>query len=102
MSVTESPLVDPDVISRVLAKGRSTGAEFAEIFVDTPLELCMSRDPKGLYKRAAAGEIKNFTGLDSPYERPEHPELVLTTQDSKAEDLAERVIVYLKAQGIVP
>ena len=85
-----------------MARDLMKPGQFAEIFVDTPLELCMSRDPKGLYKRAAAGEIKNFTGLDSPYERPEHPELVLTTQDSKAEDLAERVIVYLKAQGIVP
>ena len=55
------------------------GGEFLEIFVDTPLEDCIARDPKGLYAKAQAGQIKNFTGIDSPYEQPEHAELVLKT-----------------------
>jgi bifunctional enzyme CysN/CysC len=73
-----------------------------EIFVDTPLEVCMERDPKGLYKRAAAGQIKNFTGIDSPYERPENPELTLGTASISPEDAAERIVAYLRAQGIIP
>ena len=76
--------------------------QFIEVFVDTPIEICMARDPKGLYKRAAAGQIKNFTGIDSPYEAPENPELTLQTAFSSAEELAERVVAYLKAQGHVP
>src|SRR6185436_13121911 len=53
--------------------------EFLEVFIDTPIEVCMTRDPKGLYKRAKAGEIKNFTGIDSPYEAPEHAEIHVKT-----------------------
>jgi adenylylsulfate kinase-like enzyme len=73
--------------------------EFLEIFVDTPLEVCEQRDPKGLYKKARAGEIKNFTGIDSDYERPETPELTIdTTLDSAAE--AARIIAdYLERNG---
>ncbi|MEE8439925.1 MAG: adenylyl-sulfate kinase, partial [Micropepsaceae bacterium] len=73
-----------------------------EIFVDTPIEVCISRDPKGLYKRAQAGEIKNFTGIDSPYETPENAELVLKTEDISAEDVAERVVSYLRDTRRVP
>jgi bifunctional enzyme CysN/CysC len=62
----------------------------------------MTRDPKGLYKRAAAGQIRNFTGIDSPYEAPERAELTLETELATPEDLAERVVAYLKAQGHVP
>jgi bifunctional enzyme CysN/CysC len=76
--------------------------EFIEIFVDTPIELCMARDPKGLYKRAAAGQIKNFTGIDSPYEEPEQAELTVKTADATAEELAEQIVAYLKEKGHVP
>jgi adenylylsulfate kinase-like enzyme len=76
--------------------------QFVEVFVDTPIEVCMARDPKGLYKRVAAGQIKNFTGIDSPYEEPEHPELTLKTEFASAEEMAERVLAYLKANGHVP
>ena len=65
-------------------------------------ERLMARDPKGLYKRAAAGQIKNFTGIDSPYERPENPELTLSTATISPEDAAERIVAYLRAQGIIP
>jgi bifunctional enzyme CysN/CysC len=73
--------------------------EFVEIFVDTPIDVCMERDPKGLYQKAKAGEIKNFTGFDSPYEAPENPELVLDTTSISAEEAADQVIQYLRDSG---
>ena len=73
--------------------------EFIEVFVDTPLEVCIQRDPKGLYKKAKAGEIKNFTGFDSPYEAPEDPELRIDTSEISAEDAADQVVAYLRETG---
>ena len=73
--------------------------EFIEVFVDTPLEVCMQRDPKGLYKKAQAGEIKNFTGFDSPYEEPETPEIRVDTTSISAEEAADQVIAKLKELG---
>ena len=70
--------------------------EFIEIFVDTPIEECARRDPKGLYKKALAGEIKNFTGVSSPYERPEAPEIHLQTLGQDVEILAGEIEVYLQ------
>jgi bifunctional enzyme CysN/CysC len=75
--------------------------EFVEIFCDTPLETCIQRDRKGLYKRALAGEIKNFTGVTQPYERPDNAEIVLTLDDGSAEAMADRIVEYLCASGIV-
>jgi bifunctional enzyme CysN/CysC len=66
--------------------------EFIEVFVDTPLEQCIARDPKGLYRRALAGEIKNFTGVDQPYERPENPELHMPAGEATAAALAAQII----------
>ncbi|TGY90289.1 sulfate adenylyltransferase subunit CysN [Marinicauda algicola] len=74
-------------------------SEFIEVFVDAPLEVCIARDPKGLYKKAQAGEIKNFTGFDSPYEAPENPELRVQTADISAEEAADRVIAELRRTG---
>lgn len=73
--------------------------EFIEVFVDTPIEVCMQRDPKGLYKKAQAGEIKNFTGFDSPYEAPESPEIRVDTTTVSAEEAADQVIAKLKELG---
>ncbi|WP_323761776.1 sulfate adenylyltransferase subunit CysN [Maricaulis sp.] len=73
--------------------------EFVEVFVDTPLDVCMQRDVKGLYKKAQAGEIKNFTGLDSPYEEPEAPEIRLDTSKLSAEEAADQVISHLRERG---
>ena len=70
-------------------------AEFIEIFVDTPLEVCEARDVKGLYKKARAGELKNFTGLDSPYEEPERSEIHVNTVDNTAEEAAELIVKIL-------
>ena len=72
---------------------------FIEIFVDTPLEQCIARDPKGLYRRALAGEIKNFTGIDQAYEAPEHPELHLLAGRDDAEALAGQVFDRLVQLG---
>ncbi|WP_216901145.1 adenylyl-sulfate kinase [Nocardia alni] len=67
------------------------GLPFSEVFVDTPLELCERRDPKGLYARARAGQLRDFTGIDSPYERPEHADLVITPEDGSPVDVAARI-----------
>ncbi|MBN2217453.1 MAG: adenylyl-sulfate kinase, partial [Pirellulales bacterium] len=75
--------------------------DFIEIFVDAPLEVCEQRDPKGLYKKARAGQLKGFTGIDDPYEPPLHPELVLDAAAKKPEQLADEVIDYLRSVGIV-
>jgi len=76
-------------------------AEFVEVFVDTPLEQCIARDPKGLYRRALAGEIKNFTGVDQPYEVPENPELHLFADSKDADQLANDAIAELIRRKIV-
>ncbi|MGB3727188.1 MAG: adenylyl-sulfate kinase [Glaciecola sp.] len=75
--------------------------EFVEVFVDTPLSVCESRDPKGLYKKARSGDIKHFTGIDSEYEAPETPEIHLQYQDESAENTAERLYQALKQKGYV-
>jgi len=73
--------------------------DFIEVFVDAPIEVCEKRDPKGLYKKARAGEIKGFTGIDDPYEAPNKPELVLDAGTKDAESLADEVIAYLRKAG---
>ncbi len=75
--------------------------EFVEIFVDTPLEECIRRDPKGLYARAREGKIKNFTGIDSPYEPPEHPEIVIDTRFESAQESAQRILEGLRERLIL-
>ena len=75
--------------------------EFIEIFVDTPLEVAESRDVKGLYKKARRGELKNFTGIDSPYEAPESPELRLATPQLSLDAAADAVIATLRLRGVI-
>jgi sulfate adenylyltransferase len=75
--------------------------QFVEVFVDTPLDVCEERDVKGMYAKARRGELKNFTGIDDPYERPENPEIALDTTAHSPEDNARRVIEYLVEQGYV-
>ena len=78
------------------------GGTFIEIFMDTPLDDCIQRDPKGLYKKALAGEIKQFTGIDDPYEPPENPEIVLKTHDAAPEQSARQVLEYLEKESLIP
>lgn len=75
--------------------------EFVEVFVDTPLAVAESRDPKGLYKKPRRGELKNFTGVDSPYEVPEDPELRLDTTRMPPEESAEAILQHLRRTGIL-
>lgn len=79
--------------------GRAITNDFVEVFVDTPIEICEQRDPKGLYKKARAGEIKGFTGIDDPYQAPENPELVLEAGNQPPEELAAQVVSFLEQIG---
>jgi len=80
----------------------TVGAErFIEVFVNTPLEECERRDVKGMYQKARRGEIKNFTGIDDPYEPPVQPELVIDTVEKTAEDNARSIISYLAERGFL-
>jgi adenylyl-sulfate kinase len=85
---------DRDQVRALVGEG-----EFVEVFIDTPLEVCESRDPKGLYKKARAGEIPHFTGIDSPYEAPLNPEIHVKTADFDIEACAGMVVEYLKEKG---
>ena len=88
--------IDRDRVRNTLKEG-----EFIEIFVDTPIEVCEQRDPKGLYKKARAGEIKGFTGIDDPYEAPAAAELVLLAAEKTPDVLADEVIAFLKDKGVI-
>jgi bifunctional enzyme CysN/CysC len=91
------PLVSPYRAARDRARAvhEAAGLPFLEVFVDTPLEECERRDPKGLYAKARAGELKGFTGIDDPYEAPESPELRLTPADGTPEAQAQQVLALL-------
>jgi bifunctional enzyme CysN/CysC len=100
--VVLSCFISPFRAERDMMRELLGAGEFVEIFVDVPLEECIRRDPKGLYAKALAGGIKNFTGIDSPYEEPEQAELTVKTADATAEELAEQIVAYLKEKGHVP
>ena len=99
--ITLVSFISPFRAERRMARDLMEDGEFIEVFVDTPIEECRKRDPKGLYAKADRGEIKNFTGIDSPYEAPENPELHIHNVGRDPEDVAEEVITYLKQNGIV-
>jgi len=94
--------ISPFRAERALARGLVEDDEFIEIHVDTPLEVAESRDVKGLYKKARRGELRNFTGIDSPYEAPEQPELRLDTVRTSADEAADAVIALLRSRGLIP
>ena len=93
-------LITPYRAEREFARGRFEPGDFHEIFVDAPLATCEGRDPKGLYARARRGEVKNFTGISSPYESPEQPELRLDTDAESAEQCTERIMEQLEQPGL--
>jgi len=93
--------ISPFRSERLLARNMVEADEFVEIFVDTPLAVVEQRDPKGLYKKARKGELKNFTGIDSPYEVPEAPELHIETTHSDPETAATQIVEYLARHGVV-
>ncbi|MDE0298402.1 MAG: adenylyl-sulfate kinase [Candidatus Poribacteria bacterium] len=88
---------DRDKARELVEDGR-----FFEVFVDCPLEVCEERDPKGLYKKARAGEIPEFTGISAPYEEPDSPELTVNTAELTLEQCGERVVKILEDRGLIP
>jgi bifunctional enzyme CysN/CysC len=92
--------ISPFRAERQMVRGLVGAEEFVEVFVDTPLEQCIARDPKGLYKRALAGEIKNFTGVDQAYEPPQSPEIRLMAAVKSPDVLAQQVIDELLARRL--
>ena len=87
--------ISPFRAERRFARSLFGDGEFLEVFVDTPIEACEARDPKGLYAKARSGALPNFTGIDSPYERPESPEVHLLTSGRSPEECAEQVFARL-------
>jgi bifunctional enzyme CysN/CysC len=91
--------ISPFRAERDLARTLVSSGEFYEIFVDTPLEEAERRDVKGLYRKARAGELKNFTGVDSPYEAPDKPEIRIDTITMSAADAAEYIVAHVTGEG---
>lgn len=102
-TVTGVAFISPYRADRKRARDivESSGLDFLEVYVNCPLEVCEKRDPKGLYKKARNGEIKNFTGLDAPYEEPLECELVLMSSEAPPSDLAAKVVELLKQKHIL-
>jgi bifunctional enzyme CysN/CysC len=93
--------ISPYRAERDMARQLLEAGEFIEVHVDTPLDVAEARDVKGLYRKARKGELKNFTGIDAPYEAPQSPELRINTVDCTADEAAERVLALLEARGIL-
>ncbi|AUG53411.1 sulfate adenylyltransferase subunit CysN [Thalassospira marina] len=99
--ITLVSFISPFKSERQMARNLLEDGEFIEVFINTPLAVCEERDVKGLYKKAREGKIANFTGIDSPYEAPENPEITVNTSDQSAEDAAEMVVSKLEEFGIL-
>lgn len=93
--------ISPFRAERRMVRGLVEPGEFIEIHVATPLSICEQRDPKGLYKKARAGEIQNFTGIDSDYELPENPELKIDTSVQSLDQSVEQIVAFLRKRGIL-
>ena len=99
--VVLTAFISPFREDRERARGLFEKGEFFEVFVRCPMQVCEARDPKNLYAQARGGKISEFTGIDSPYEEPEAPDLVLDTEISSPDECADRVIEMLKEEGII-
>jgi adenylylsulfate kinase len=93
--------ISPFKSERDYCRNLLEAGEFIEVFIDTPLEECEKRDPKGLYQKARQGDIKHFTGIDSPYEAPENPEITLSFTGQTAEESAEQIFELLNQKGLL-
>ena len=89
---------DRDIVRALHVEG---GLPFLEIHVNTPIETCEQRDPKGLYKKARAGQLKNFTGIDDPYEAPLHPELTIDATSTSPQEATVQLVDFLRATGVL-
>ncbi|KAE8133194.1 Adenylylsulfate kinase-domain-containing protein [Aspergillus pseudotamarii] len=109
-TIAITSFISPYIADRQIARdlhevptpGEETGLPFIEVFVDVPVEVAEKRDPKGLYKKARTGEIKNFTGISAPYEKPLNPEIHIENYDLPVEDAVKQIVDYLDAQGYLP
>lgn len=99
--VTLTAFISPYRRDRDAVRALLPAGEFIEVYVNASLETCEKRDPKGLYKKARAGELKGFTGIDDPYEAPEKPELTLDADTKGIDELAQEVIAFLKSKGLL-
>ena len=100
-ALTLTAFISPYKADRDQVRDLLDGGDFVEIYVNASLKTCEERDPKGLYKKARAGEIKGFTGIDDPYEAPENPEIVLDADSKGIDELAAEVVAYLEQNGYV-
>ena len=99
--ITMASFISPYRAERQMARGLLEDGEFIEIFVNTPLDVAEKRDVKGLYAKARAGEIKNFTGIDSEYQAPQNPEIEVDTVKMSADEAAEMIVKYLSDKGLL-
>jgi len=99
--IVSTAFISPFKADRAQAREIIAQGEFVEVFIDTPIEVCESRDPKGLYKKARAGEIPNFTGISSAFDIPKSPELHIKTAEQSVEQSVEQIIGYLYNKGIL-
>jgi len=101
-TVTLTAFISPYRADRDQVRALMKTGDFVEVYVDCPVEVCEQRDVKGLYKKARAGEIKEFTGISAPYEAPNEPELTIRTSQQSVEQSALQILAYLEQRGIVP
>lgn len=100
--LTIAAFASPYRADRRMVRQMFAPGDFIEVYLRCDVTVCEERDPKGLYKKARCGEIKNFTGISDPYEPPEHPEIVLATDRMSIDESVERIVGYLKDKGVIP
>lgn len=99
--IVSTAFISPYREDRTLVRSMFDPDEFIEVYVNCPIHVCEDRDPKGLYKKARAGEIPDFTGISSPYETPEHPELTIESAQSTTDESVAKIFAYLKERGLL-
>lgn len=99
--IVSTAFISPFASDRKMAEDKLQEGEFIEVFIDTPIEVCEQRDPKGLYKKARAGEIKHFTGIDSDYDIPQSPTIHVETAKNDIETCAKQIVQYLRDNGFI-
>lgn len=99
--IVSTAFISPFAQDRAMAKNMLAPDEFIEVYIDTPISVCEQRDPKGLYKKARVGEIKNFTGIDSAYDIPLAANLVIKTAEQSVQGSAQQVVNYLQQHGFI-
>jgi len=100
--VAVTAFISPYRADRDQVRALMPAGEFVEVFIDCPVEVCEQRDVKGLYKKARAGEIKEFTGISAPYEAPEKPELTINTAGQSVEESAKQIVAHLERHRVIP